>query len=108
MTVASVAPLEVTAQSQGGTVALAPGQAIVIRLAENPATGYRWAVETCGAMQLDADDYQSTGQTIGGSGIRCWRWSSSKHGTSLIALVLKRSWEPENVPIGRFQLTVVH
>lgn len=100
-------PLEVDDHANGSTLTLAPGQDLIIRLPENPTTGYRWVVESCGAMRLDADDFIVTSTRIGGGGTRQLRWSVRAPGRSEISLTLKRAWQSGNVPLGGFKLHIV-
>jgi inhibitor of cysteine peptidase len=99
--------LEVNDQANGKTVVLEAGQALVIRLPENPTTGYRWAVDSCGAMQLDKDEFFPIGMGVGSGGTRQLQWRAESSGKHQISLVLQRSWEAPNMAIECFSLTVV-
>jgi inhibitor of cysteine peptidase len=82
-------------------------QTLVIRLPENPTTGYRWAVESCGTMQIDKDEFFPIGTGIGAGGTRQLQWRAESSGKHHISLVLQRSWEAPNMAIERFSLIVV-
>jgi predicted secreted protein len=99
--------IEVDEQSNGKTISLASGQVLVIRLAENPTSGFRWFVASHSAVRLDADDFFPAGTGVGAGGIRQMQWSASAPGQFDITLELKRSWEPGNAAIKHFHLTVV-
>lgn len=98
--------LEITDQANGKTVVLEAGQTLVIRLPENPTTGYRWAVESSGAMRLDRDEFFPIGTGVGAGGTRQQQWHTESSGKHQILLVLQRSWEAPNMAIERFSLTV--
>lgn len=99
--------IEVNDRSNGKTVSLALGQSLVMRLPENPTTGFRWFVASHGAMNLDADDFFPAGSGVGSGGTRQLQWSAAVPGQSDIALALKRAWESSDAAIDHFQLTVV-
>jgi inhibitor of cysteine peptidase len=99
--------IEVDQQSNGKTVTLALDQALVIRLQENPTSGFRWFVASHGAMHLDGDDFCTAGTGIGAGGTRQWQWSAAGPGQSAIVLALKRAWEAGDAAIEHFQVTVV-
>ncbi len=99
--------LEVNNQTNGKTVVLEAGQTLVIRLPENPTTGYRWAVESGGTMRLDVDEFFPIGTDVGAGGTRQLQWRAESSGKHHISLVLRRSWEATNMAIEHFSLTVV-
>jgi inhibitor of cysteine peptidase len=86
---------------------LAPGETLIIRLQENPTTGYRWTVESNAGMRLDDDSFSRTGTGVGGGGSRRLQWTAQAPGTHSITLLLRRPWEAADTAIGRFSLTVV-
>jgi inhibitor of cysteine peptidase len=100
-------PIEVDEQSSGKTISLASGQALVVRLPENPISGFRWFVASNGAMHLEADAFTPAGTSIGTGGTRQLQWSGAVPGRSKIVLALKRAWESTDTAIEHFQLTVV-
>jgi predicted secreted protein len=99
--------IEVNEQSNGKNVSLTTGQALIIRLAESPTSGFRWVVAAHGAMHLDADDFLPAGSGVGGGGTRQLQWSAAVPGQSDITLAMKRAWESSDAAIDHFQLTVV-
>lgn len=98
--------IDINEQANGKTIDLAQGQALVIRLPENPTTGYRWAVGKSDKMKLEDDQYIPNNTGIGAGGIRLLRWSALASGRSQITLTQKRSWENEGNTIGHFTLIV--
>jgi predicted secreted protein len=99
--------VEVDDQSNGKTVSLASGQALVMRLQENPMSGFRWFVASYGTMRLDADDFFPARTGVGAGGTRQLQWSAALPGRSNITLALKRAWESGDAAIGHFRLTVI-
>ncbi len=101
------AVIEVDDNANGSTVTLAPSQALVIRLSENPTTGYRWAVESSPGMRLDVDKFSPIGTGVGAGGSRSLQWSAEAPGIHRITLVLQRPWGPSTETTKHFTLTVV-
>lgn len=102
------ADLELDFSANGQTVALAAGQALVLRLEENPTTGYQWSVTSSGNLRLEANDFvPACGPAVGASGLRCQRWRAQGAGTHPLELVYRRAWEPIEKAIGRFEILVV-
>lgn len=52
----------------GRTIPVTPGQRVVLRLPENPTTGYRWSVPA--GIDVVADTYESGGTQAGAGGQR--------------------------------------
>ncbi|NJD08715.1 MAG: hypothetical protein FIA97_19810 [Methylococcaceae bacterium] len=99
--------IEVDAQANGQIITLAQGQGVVIRLPENPTTGYRWTVASCEGMRLEADDYFPSGGGVGAAGTRRFRWRPVGSGAFQIGLVLRRAWEDPAATAGRFVLKIL-
>jgi inhibitor of cysteine peptidase len=98
-----------THADNGQSVEVRPGNTIVIPLAENPTTGFRWAVD-----QLDDQivtivrvDYMSgTDGGLGSGGTRLFTLKAEHSGTMQLRFKLWRDWEGETSVIGRFAVTV--
>jgi inhibitor of cysteine peptidase len=93
----------------GKTFAVRRGDLIVIRLAENPTTGYRWEVDMADdrVIALQGSDYaEANGAGIGGGGTRTFTFKAQAPGTVQVALRLRREWEPEDSAIDRFDVTI--
>ena len=99
--------IEVNDRANGTTVALTVGQCLVIRLPENPTTGYRWSVESLGGMLLEGDEFLPVGSGVGAGGTRHLRLRAQKPDRTQISLTLRRSWEAPSASIGRFTLSVI-
>ena len=97
----------VLTQTQSGTyVSAAPGDVIVIRLAEHPTTGYRWQVEHVAGLVPTGDDFTVSSRTPGTGGERTFRFTVQQSGTTRIALSLRRPWEASAAPAAHFEVTV--
>ena len=63
-----MATVTLTEADAGRTVPVSPGEHVVVRLAENPTTGYRWSVPM--GLQVAADTYERGGGAVGAGGQR--------------------------------------
>ena len=104
---AMAADLVLDLTASGQTVALAAGQTLELRLAENPTTGYRWSVHASGGLQALGDAHVPGGPLPGAAGERRLRWCSPGEATHELLLLHQREWEPADRAIGRFALTVI-
>ena len=79
---------------------------VVIRLAENAGTGYRWSVTGLGdGLEVASDQLTRPGQAApGAAGERVLLLRPLKPGRAQVSLCLKREWEPE--PADRYELDV--
>ena len=92
--------------SQDGTaLSLYAGDVVVLRLAENPTTGYRWEIVSAKGFEVEADDFTvALGGALGHGGERALRFKATVAGTARIEAVLRRSWET-TVPLRRYSIT---
>jgi predicted secreted protein len=81
------------------------GETIVIRLPENPTTGYRWAIESCGTLKSAGDNFEPGGEAPGSAGIRSFQWTAVP-GTHPVSLALRREWEAADQAIDHFAMNV--
>jgi inhibitor of cysteine peptidase len=58
----------ITEADAGRTVSVTPGQHLVLRLPENPTTGYRWSVPA--GVSVVSDTYEAGGTQAGAGGQR--------------------------------------
>src|SRR4051794_18392341 len=88
-------------------IQVALAESFVLRLDENPTTGYRWRLEATGApvIALDGDSFEPVGRsTQGGPGKHMWRFRSVSAGEGTIQLSYRR---PATTAAARtFTLTV--
>jgi len=93
-------------QDSGRSVDIAKGGTLSVRLQENPTTGYRWAIESSGGLQLAGDEFQPGGGAVGAAGSRVFHFRASTSGTNNLRLRLWRDWEGDSSVINRFSATV--
>lgn len=100
--------LVIQQSDQGKTLAIHVADHLVIRLAENPSTGYQWEISTTDGARLDllASAYEPTGGALGGGGTRSFTFQVQEPGTASIRLHLKRAWEAEEQAIAHFGVTL--
>lgn len=101
------ADLELDIAAEGQSVTLAVGQVLLLRLAENPTTGYQWSVSSSGDLFLESNLFTPVGAGIGGGGTRELRWRARSAGSNQLTLAQRRAWEPIDKAIGRFAMTVI-
>jgi inhibitor of cysteine peptidase len=92
-----MAEIELDRADAGGVRNAAPGDEVVVSLAETPTSGYRWTVASVDPAVLervdDAYEPPEPGR-VGGSGVRRFRFRVLGPGTSPLRLALARSWDP--------------
>lgn len=99
--------LDLDLAANGRAVTLVLGQRLRLRLAENPTTGYQWAVLSSDDLVLESNRFTPVGTAVGGGGTRELRWQASCIGSNQITLAQRRTWEPIEKSLARFTLTVV-
>ena len=106
------APVTVSAEQSGTSVALASGQDLVVRLPSNPSTGYRWIyVEPKDAvLRVDGPssfEAQSAG-VAGAGGTEIWKLAPFKPGQQQLRFEYRRPWEQDVAPsrIATYSVTV--
>ena len=98
----------VTETDNGTIVELHVGGEVVLRLPENAATGYRWAVEAVDASLVDLQEaeYLRLSDATGEGGEAQWIVRVKATGTTRIKLKRWRQWEGESSVRGRFEVTL--
>ena len=94
-----------TLAQNGQTIALAPGETLIVELPGNPTTGYEWTVAQNDASLLQPQEpsYEPDSSAIGAGGLYTFRFRALKKGAALLRLTYRRSWEPD--AIETFSLT---
>ena len=107
------APVTVSAEQSGTSVALTSGQDLVVRLPSNPSTGYRWIyVEPKDAvLRVDGPssfETQSAGGAAGAGGTEVWKLAPFKPGQQQLRFEYRRPWEQDVAPskIATYSVTV--
>lgn len=98
--------LEIGLDAQGGHLQLLGTDGLRIRLPENPTTGYRWVLMSCGTLQPVADSFSLGGSGIGAGGTRLFDLRPTATGPQSIRLALRQEWEAGIAPLDQLELTV--
>ena len=84
-----------TLADRGKRVAIARSETLTLRLAENPTTGYRWAVLSNAGMELVRDTYEGGSGAVGAGSIRVLEFRATRAGSGSLELVNRQEWNPE-------------
>ncbi len=98
-----------TQADNGKTVPVRSGDELVLRLAENPSTGYRWVLEgDVGAVLevVEASSVPTAEVGIGGGGQRVWTLKAKNDGSVGLLLTLRRAWEGDRSIIKSFEVRI--
>ena len=102
--------LELSDANPSASRALARGEELVLRLAENPTTGYRWRVRQSGSGSLGVveERYVAGGPTPGAAGHRLVRFVARTPGDVTLEATLGREWDPPGASLAQrvFALSV--
>lgn len=101
--------LTLTEDASGSAVTVHVGDAIVLRLPENPTTGYRWQIDKVeGSAQHESDSFRlSEDVRIGSGGTREFRFRAASAGTASLRLKRWQPWEGETSVDARFVVDIV-
>ena len=104
-----VSELAIAQTDNGKSKAVRPGDAIAIRLEENPTTGYQWAIDQTNPEVIEhLESVFSPGSEtgIGSGGVRIFRFRAKKPGNVLLRLKQWRSWQGDNSTVEWFEVTI--
>jgi len=102
--------VSLTTADQGGKVEVKVGGLIVIKLDDNPSTGFTWE-----AKDLDTTMFEQVGDStfissnpglVGSGGTLTITFKALKAGTASLTLIYHRPWETGVDPIDTFAVTV--
>ena len=102
---ASVKPLTLIDAPSGQQVTLQRDQDMILELAANPSTGYRWQIELTASAVLDKIGNEqfsaaASSDAVGAGGMTTWHFRAARSGTDLLRLVYRRPWE-QNIPAAK-------
>jgi inhibitor of cysteine peptidase len=103
-----VSQLTLTQADRGKSLEAHQDDVIIVRLPENPTTGYRWAIEDVDEEILEPEESDfslSPDAGIGGGGERKLSFRAKRAGIAHLELKLARSWE-ESADIDRYGVTI--
>ena len=99
----------ITPSDQNRTFETNQGELIVIRLGENPTTGYQWQVGEVDSQIIEFldSDYSTTSRAgVGGGGTHSFRFTAKSPGMGKIQLKLQRSWESVDAAMESFEVNI--
>lgn len=97
-----------TNADSGKSIEARPADEIVVRLGENPTTGYRWQVDRAdGPLEQVSDAYSpDPDMQFGSGGTREFRFRASGPGDARLELKHWQAWEGEPSVMERFAADV--
>lgn len=90
---------------------LKTGQVLMLTLASNPATGYRWQIQNPAQSilrSLGPEVYSNPEDKnmVGSAGQSVWRYQASTAGTGRLLMVYQQPWAPEVTPEQTFDCSI--
>lgn len=102
-----MAEVVVTQTDNGKSLELSLSDIVVVRLSENPTTGYRWFLEPNEGVTLEASEYAlASSSAVGGGGERTFKLRPTRAGNVAATLKHWREWEGETSVTEKFQLNL--
>lgn len=103
-----MAILTLTNADNGKTIQSRQGDEIILRLPDNPTTGYRWHIAHAnGSLDQEGNSYQpDPTMQFGSAGVREFRFRAKAAGNARLELKHWREWEGESSVLERFALTI--
>jgi inhibitor of cysteine peptidase len=96
-------------EDSGKRIAVGQGRRVILRLPENPSTGYRWELQSFAGdtLELQADRYQPPAVlSPGAGGFHLFELIARAPGQAFLRLRLTRPWEAETVDAEMFDVAV--
>jgi inhibitor of cysteine peptidase len=91
------------------TIDVHAGDTIVVRLPENPTTGFTWAIDKVrdNVIRLRSSEYSpASGAGVGGGGVRSLVFEAISAGTVRLQLKHRREWDADQPITDRFAATI--
>lgn len=103
-----MAEVALTREDNGRVVVVKAGDAVSVQLAENPTTGYSWAIDSIDArlVEADAPTYHGAGAGLGSGGAKTWRLTARASGKTRVEMKRWRHWEGDASVVERFAITL--
>ena len=95
-------PVALSGADNGRAVRVLPATPVVVRLATNPSTGFRWKLLVpldARILRLVSHRYQAppAGSALGAAGLDVWRFVTVGRGRASLRLGYLRPWQPQQV-----------
>ena len=104
---ASAAFVPVTEKDDGKTISARVGDTILLKLQENPSTGYTWTLSVTPGLIVTEDQHTpSILRRIGAPGMREWQIRVTGSGDQTVSVVYVRPWEPMENSAREFTLFI--
>ncbi|MCB1929472.1 MAG: protease inhibitor I42 family protein [Rhodocyclaceae bacterium] len=101
-----VTEINLTRASADSRVRVRVGDILVVRLDENPTTGYRWQFVRPDVLATLGDEYSVTSALSGAGGQRVLRFTASSPGSGELILSLRRDWEGAGTAQDAFSIAI--
>jgi inhibitor of cysteine peptidase len=101
--------IALTEADKGRTIDVPQGTEVLIRLKENPTTGYRWAIDQNDdkVLPLQSSDFSRTpGGGVGAGGGRIFTFIAGQPGTVHLQLKHWREWEGDSSITERYDVSI--
>ena len=97
-----------TDADNGAHVEARPTDEIVVRLRENPTTGFRWQIDQIvGPLLLAGDSFElDSSPRIGTGGVHEFRFQANAAGSGSLAFKHWQSWEGDSSVTNRFSVDI--
>jgi inhibitor of cysteine peptidase len=105
----NVQDLILTAKDNGKSFSASLGNTIIIKIPENPTTGFRWELEEFdnNALEVQQSGFSAQSTTLTGSGgEKSFIIKTQKIGQTFIRLKLWRDWEGDSSVIERYEVNI--
>jgi len=96
-----------TYQQSGGSFETSISDPVVVRLEENPTTGYRWTLEKKDNLELERDYFERESSAIGAAGFRVFIFRTPRAGLQELRMKNWREWEGDSSIICRFSANIL-
>jgi predicted secreted protein len=97
-----------TKTAHGSTIKINVNEMLILELAENPTTGYRWQIMLNEGIEIISSDFMlNTTIAVGGGGMRSFTMKVAAPGTFHLSVKLRHPWEEENIFIEHFEMDIL-
>jgi len=103
-----MADVVVTKAQHGRVLAVKVGDSISVQLAENPTTGYAWALDAIDAtlLEVGVPAYRGVDADLGSGGVKTWTLRARAPGRARVGLKRWRHWEGDESIVERLAITL--